>query len=85
MRVRTVSSPPEPPRRMRIMQGDLGIDASYEVDFWGKNHDKAEAAKQTAVAAAYDQQVISLAVTSSVAMTYFQALGAAGPDYGGAE
>jgi outer membrane protein, multidrug efflux system len=54
--------------------GDLGIDASYEVDFWGKNHDKAEAAKQTAVAAAYDQQVISLAVTSSVAMTYFQAL-----------
>ncbi len=54
--------------------GDLGVDASYEVDFWGKNHDTAEAAKQTAVAAGYDQQVIALAVTSSVAMTYFQAL-----------
>lgn len=54
--------------------GDLGVDASYEVDFWGKNHDTAEAAKQTALAAAYDQQVIALTVTSSVAMTYFQAL-----------
>jgi outer membrane protein, multidrug efflux system len=54
--------------------GDLGVDASYEVDFWGKNHDTLEAAKQTAVAAGYDQQVIALAVTSSVAMTYFQAL-----------
>ena len=59
---------------MRITEGDLGIDASYEVDFWGKNHDTAEAAKETAVAAAYNQQVISLTVTSSVAMTYFQAL-----------
>jgi multidrug efflux system outer membrane protein len=54
--------------------GDLGVDASYEVDFWGKNHDTLEAAKQTAMAAAYNQQVIALAVTSSVAMTYFQAL-----------
>ena len=54
--------------------GDLGVDASYEVDFWGKNHDTLEAAKQTAVAAAYDQQVIELTVTSGVAMTYFQAL-----------
>ena len=55
-------------------EGNLGVDASYEVDFWGKNHDTLEAAKQTAIAAGYDQQVISLAVTAGVAMTYFQAL-----------
>jgi multidrug efflux system outer membrane protein len=55
-------------------EGDLGVDASYEIDFWGKNHDTAEAAKQTAIAAGYNQQVIALAVTSGVAMTYFQAL-----------
>ena len=55
-------------------EGNLGVDASYEVDFWGKNQDTLQAAKQTALAAGYDQQVISLAVTSGVAMTYFQAL-----------
>ena len=55
-------------------EGNLGVDASYELDFWGKNHDTLEAAKQTAIAAGYDQQVIALAVTSGVAMTYFQAL-----------
>ena len=55
-------------------EGNLGVDASYEMDFWGKNHDTLEAAKQTAIAAGYDQQVIALAVTSGVAMTYFQAL-----------
>ncbi len=54
--------------------GDLGVAASYEVDFWGKNHDTLQAAKETAAAAAYDQQVIALTVTSSVAMSYFQVL-----------
>jgi outer membrane protein, multidrug efflux system len=55
-------------------EGNLGVDASYEVDFWGKNHDVLEAAKQSAIAAGYDEQVVALAVTSGVAMTYFQAL-----------
>ena len=55
-------------------EGNLGIDASYELDFWGKNQDTLQAAKQTAFAAGYDQQVIALTVTSGVAMTYFQAL-----------
>ncbi len=55
-------------------EGNFGISASYEVDFWGKNQDTLQAAKQTALAAAYDQQVVDLTVTSGVATTYFQAL-----------
>ncbi len=55
-------------------EGNFGIAASYEVDFWGKNQDALTAAKQTALATAYDQQVVDLTVTSGVAMTYFQAL-----------
>lgn len=55
-------------------EASLGVDASYEVDFWGENHDKLKAAKETAIAAGYDEQVVALAVTSGVAMTYFNAL-----------
>jgi NodT family efflux transporter outer membrane factor (OMF) lipoprotein len=53
---------------------NLGVNASYEFDFWGKNHAAVEAAKETAIASRYDQQVIALATVSSVAATYFQAL-----------
>ena len=52
----------------------LGLNASYEIDFWGKNHATLEAAKETALANRYDEQVIALATVSSVAATYFQAL-----------
>jgi NodT family efflux transporter outer membrane factor (OMF) lipoprotein len=55
-------------------QFTLGANASYEIDFWGKNHAALEAAKETAIASRYDQQVIALATVSSVAATYFQAL-----------
>jgi NodT family efflux transporter outer membrane factor (OMF) lipoprotein len=55
-------------------QFNLGVNASYEFDFWGKNHAALEAAKETAIASRYDQQVIALATVSSVAATYFQAL-----------
>ena len=54
---------------------DLGVNASYEIDFWGQNRDALQAAKASAVASRYDQQVIALATVSSVASTYFQALG----------
>ena len=50
------------------------LSTSYEVDFWGKNHATLEAAKATALASRYDQQVVALATVSSVAATYFQAL-----------
>ena len=37
-------------------------------------HAELEAAKETAIASRYDQQVIALATVSSVAITYFEAL-----------
>jgi outer membrane protein, multidrug efflux system len=57
-----------------FQQFSLGANASYEIDFWGKNHATLEAAKATALASRYDQQVVALATVSSVAATYFQAL-----------
>jgi NodT family efflux transporter outer membrane factor (OMF) lipoprotein len=53
----------------------VGLSASYEVDFWGKNAAVLAAAKAAAHASRYDQQVVALTVVSSVATTYFQALG----------
>jgi NodT family efflux transporter outer membrane factor (OMF) lipoprotein len=51
------------------------LRASYELDFWGKNRAALEAAEDSASASRYDWQVVSLTITSSVASTYFQALG----------
>jgi NodT family efflux transporter outer membrane factor (OMF) lipoprotein len=53
----------------------VGISASYEIDFWGKNAAARDAAKAVSVASRYDQQVVALTVVSGVATTYFQALG----------
>jgi outer membrane protein, multidrug efflux system len=52
----------------------LGLNASYEVDFWGKNQASLTAAKATALASRYDQQVVALTVVTGVATTYFQLL-----------
>jgi outer membrane protein, multidrug efflux system len=55
-------------------QSQALLDASYEVDFWGKNRAGLEAARATALASRYDQATIGLSIDSSVALTYFQAL-----------
>jgi NodT family efflux transporter outer membrane factor (OMF) lipoprotein len=51
-----------------------GLNASYELDFWGHNR----AARQSAVASAmfsrFDQQTVALTVVSNVANTWFTAL-----------
>lgn len=51
------------------------VNASYEIDFWGKNRAALSAAKFAALASRYDQEVVQLTVVSSVATTYFLALG----------
>jgi multidrug efflux system outer membrane protein len=51
-----------------------GLSASYELDFWGKNRARRDAARAAAAASRYDQQTIALTVISSVATTYFQTL-----------
>jgi multidrug efflux system outer membrane protein len=60
-------------RHFTSFQGVLR--ASYEIDFWGKNRAALEAAKASASASRYDWQVVSLTITTSVATSYFQALG----------
>jgi NodT family efflux transporter outer membrane factor (OMF) lipoprotein len=58
-------------------QYSLGLSASYEADFWGKNRAAFDSAKAAALASRFDQQTVALTVVTSVATTYFQALGAA--------
>jgi len=57
----------------RLYSGTLS--ASYEVDFWGKNLDALRAARATALASHYDAQTVWLTTASSIATTYFQAVG----------
>src|SRR5260370_72155 len=52
-----------------------GVTASYEIDFWGKNHDALAAAQARPRASRYDAGVIYLSVVSNTAITYFQAVG----------
>jgi outer membrane protein, multidrug efflux system len=60
-------------RHRIVYQGML--QASYEIDFWGKNRAALDAAKASASASRYDWQVVSLTITTGVATSYFQALG----------
>jgi outer membrane protein, multidrug efflux system len=53
---------------------DAQLDASYEVDFWGKNRALRDAARMAAVASRYDRVTVELTVMTSVASTYFLAL-----------
>ncbi len=51
------------------------LNASYEVDFWGMNLDAYRAAVALARGSRYDAQTVWLTTISSIATTYFQALG----------
>jgi NodT family efflux transporter outer membrane factor (OMF) lipoprotein len=50
------------------------LGASYELDFWGKNHDLLNAAESARAASAADRATVALTVTGSVANSYFQLL-----------
>ncbi len=52
----------------------LGLGASYELDFWGKNADLLSSAKALARASRADRQTVALTVSAGVANTYFQLL-----------
>jgi multidrug efflux system outer membrane protein len=58
-------------------QYSLQASVSYEADFWGKNRATYESAQASALASKFDQETVALTVVTSVATTYFQALGAA--------
>ncbi len=49
----------------------LGLNASYEIDFWGKNEDASKAARLQANASRFDRDVVEIAVVASVLNAYF--------------
>jgi outer membrane protein, multidrug efflux system len=52
-------------------QFDLGLQASYTFDWWGKQRDAVEAAMDQAHAAQADRSAAALMLASSIADTYF--------------
>jgi NodT family efflux transporter outer membrane factor (OMF) lipoprotein len=52
------------------------LNASYEIDFWGKNRSLLRAAEETAVASRYDREVVGLTALVAAANAYFQVLAA---------
>jgi NodT family efflux transporter outer membrane factor (OMF) lipoprotein len=50
------------------------LNASYELDFWGKNRAALASATASATASRYDRTTVELGVLAGVASTYFQAL-----------
>ena len=59
-----------------VVNYQSSLSASYELDFWGKNRDAAQAAEETAVANRFDRDVVALTTLTSVANAYFQVLAA---------
>jgi len=57
-------------------QYNLGLTASYMVDFWGKNRAALAAAEENASVARYNREVVTLTQIVTVANTYFQILAA---------
>ncbi|MFO5718704.1 RND transporter, partial [Klebsiella pneumoniae] len=45
----------------------VGVDASWEIDLWGKNRRNREAARADAQASFYDQQALQVSLSAEVA------------------
>ena len=52
----------------------VGLSASYELDFWGRNLARRQSAVATAMFSRFDQRTVALTVTANVANTWFTAL-----------
>ncbi|MBI3434603.1 MAG: efflux transporter outer membrane subunit [Proteobacteria bacterium] len=52
------------------------VNASYEIDFWGKNRASLLAAQQFAVASRFDHEVVALTTVVAASNSYFQVLAA---------
>jgi outer membrane protein, multidrug efflux system len=57
-------------------QFNAGLTASYLIDFWGKNRATLYASEESATAARYNREVVTLSTIVTVANTYFQVLAA---------
>jgi outer membrane protein, multidrug efflux system len=54
----------------------VGLTASYVLDFWGKNRAALYAAEESATVSRYNREVVTLTAIVTVANTYFQVLAA---------
>lgn len=61
---------------IKFDQYNVGLTASYMLDFWGKNRATFNAAEQNAIVARYNRDVVTLTALVTVANTYFQILAA---------
>lgn len=52
----------------------LGLTASYEIDFWGKNEDASYAARLLANASRFNRETVEISTVASVINAYFQVL-----------
>jgi NodT family efflux transporter outer membrane factor (OMF) lipoprotein len=50
------------------------LNASYEIDFWGKNRATSEAAQENAIASRFDRDTVVISTEVSVATAYFLVL-----------
>ena len=55
---------------------NLSFNASYELDFWGKNRAAVASATENAIAFRYNRDVVALSVLASTGNAYFQVLAA---------
>ena len=60
------------PTRSNLYQ--LGLNASYEIDFWGKNEDASKAARLLANASRFDRDTVQISTVASVVNSYLQVL-----------
>jgi NodT family efflux transporter outer membrane factor (OMF) lipoprotein len=63
------------PRPIWSSRYDLQLQASYELDFWGKNRAAADAAEAALAASRFDRATVALTTVANVATGYFQLLG----------
>lgn len=52
----------------------LGLNASYEIDFWGKNEDASYAARLLANASRFNRDTVEISTVAAVLNAYFQVL-----------
>lgn len=52
----------------------LGLSASYEIDFWGKNEDASSAARLLANASRFNRDTVEIGIVAAVMNAYFQLL-----------
>jgi NodT family efflux transporter outer membrane factor (OMF) lipoprotein len=72
--VSTASSVVSPTGATEIGEYRAALNASYEIDFWGKNRALSQAAEESAVSARFNKEVVVLSTIVSVGTAYLNIL-----------